>query len=197
MHGKPAPFINLEPVMRMIPTMAVSITLCALALSLAACGNSTPLPAASGGSDSGVAASAYTPSSGAFAVVQNLSSKDVTTVDSCNVDAVNDKPAGSEPLRHDSVATFAGWGAGPQPDAVPAGLQLVLVGAQDYVVNAATGMPRPDVANANSHPAWSTSGYSVKADLSAVAPGDYTPVLRFSVGGKQVQCPTQHKLTIQ
>ena len=40
MHGKPAPFINLEPVMRMIPTMAVSITLCALALSLAACGNS-------------------------------------------------------------------------------------------------------------------------------------------------------------
>jgi len=73
----------------------------------------------------------------------------------------------------------------------------VLKGTQDYAVNAATGMPRPDVASANKQPGWAGAGYSVKADLSAVAPGSYTPVLEFSVDGKPVQCATQHKLTIQ
>lgn len=177
--------------MRRVPIIAMSILLSVAVLFFTGCGDSTPLPAGT------APTSAYTPSTGAFAVIQNLPSKGVTTINSCNLDAVNDKPAGSEPMRHDSAATFAGWGAGSQPDAVPANLQLVLVGAKDYVVNAATGMLRPDVAKANSHPAWNTSGYSVKADLSAVAPGDYTPVLRFSVGGKQMRCPTRHRLTVQ
>jgi hypothetical protein len=80
---------------------------------------------------------------------------------------------------------------------VPANVQLVLKGARDYAVNAATGMPRPDVASANSQPGWTAAGYSVKADLSAVAPGSYTPVLKFNVDEKLAQCATQHKLTIQ
>jgi hypothetical protein len=80
---------------------------------------------------------------------------------------------------------------------VPVGVQLVLKGAQDYAVNAATGLPRPDVASANKHPGWATAGYSVQADLSAVAPGTYVPVIEFSVAGKRMQCPTQGKLTIR
>lgn len=183
--------------MRSISTVAMSIGLTAFALSLASCGDSTPLPASNGHSGEEVAAGTYAPSSAAFVVAAKLSSGGVTKVQTCNLDAVDDKPAGSEALRHDSAATFAGWAAGPQPDTIPASVKLVLTGAQDYVVDAATGMPRPDVVNANGHSAWVTSGYSVKADLSAVAPGQYTPVLRFSAGGKQMQCATQHTLTVQ
>jgi hypothetical protein len=165
---------------------------CAFVLSLAGCGDSTPLPA--GGAPP---ASSYTPSRGAFAAVAASSSGGVMTVDTCNLDAVNDKPIGSEPLLHGSTNTFSGWAAGAQTDTVPVGVQLVLKGAQDYAVNAATGMPRPDVASVNKHPGWAAAGYSVQADLSAVAPGTYTPVIEFSMAGKRMQCLTHGKLTIQ
>lgn len=176
--------------MQAIPIVAVSITLCALAL--AGCGDSTPLPAA------GSAATArYTPSTGAFAAIPASSSGNALTVSTCNLDAINDKPVGSESLAHASTATFSGWAAGAQTDSVPADVQLVLKGTRDYAVNAATGMPRPDVAKANSRSGWAAAGYSVQADLSAVAPGTYAPVLEFSVKGKPMLCATQHKLTIQ
>lgn len=179
--------------MRTIPVVAASITLCALVLPLAGCGDSTPLPAA----DSASTARSYTPSTGAFVAVPTSSSGNTLAVSTCNLDAVNDKPAGSAPLSHTTKANFSGWAAGAQTDNVPASVQLVLKGAQNYAVDAATGMPRPDVAKAGKHPGWAAAGYSVKADLSAVAPGIYSPVLEFNVGGKQMLCLTQHKLTIQ
>lgn len=172
---------------------AVSIALVALAL--AGCGNS-----ASGGADaSAVAAAAagYTPSAGAFAAVPAPASDGVAAVDTCNLDAVNDKPAGSVPLPHDSTATFTGWVADAASGKVPPGVQLVLQGAKSYAVNAATGLPRPDVVAATRLPSSVNPGYSVHADLSAVTPGTYTPVLEFSVGGKHFECSTTHVLTIQ
>jgi hypothetical protein len=178
-------------IVRRTSTIAASISSCVLVLMLAGCGDSTPLPA------DAAATSNYTPSSGAFAAISASSSAGARTVNTCNLDAVNGKPASSEPLSHASTATFSGWAAADGSDNAPAGVQLVLKGAQDYAVNAATGMPRPDVANANKHPGWAAAGYSVIADLSAVAPGSYTPVLEFSVDGKPMQCTTQHKLTIQ
>lgn len=171
--------------------VGVVVSACVLALPLVGCGNSTPIPPAS------APASAYAPSTGAFVAVVASSSGDALAVNTCNLDAVNDKPAGSESLPHASTATFSGWAAGTQMDSVPASVRLLLKGARDYTVDAATGMPRPDVAKANKHPAWAAAGYSVQADLSAVAPGTYTPVLEFSLDGKRMQCATQHKLTIQ
>lgn len=167
------------------------VWMCALMLVLAGCGDSTPLPAGS------APTSDYTPSTGAFAAAPASSFGNALAVNTCNLDAVNDKPTGSGPLPHTSTATFSGWAASAQPNSVPAGVQLVLQGAHDYVVNAATGMPRPDVAKANAQPGWAMAGYSVKADLSAVAPGTYAPVLEFSVDGKQMQCAIGTKLTIQ
>jgi hypothetical protein len=178
-------------IMQRASTIAAIILPCVLAPLLAGCGDSTPLPA------EGPSTGNYTPSTGTFAAIAASSSSDALTVNTCNLDAVNDKPAGSEPLSHASTATFSGWAASGNSDHVPANVQLVLKGARDYAVNAATGMPRPDVASANSQPGWTAAGYSVKADLSAVAPGSYTPVLEFNVDGKPSQCATQHKLTIQ
>lgn len=171
-------------------TVAMTISPYLLVLALAGCGNSTPLPA------DGAPTVNYTPSTGTFAAIPASSSSAVLTVNTCNLDAVNDKPAGSESLLHGSTATFSGWAAG-NSDHVPVGVQLVLKGTQDYAVNAATGMSRPDVASANKRPDWAAAGYSVKADLSVVVPGSYTPVLEFSVDGKSMRCTTQHKLTIQ
>lgn len=177
--------------MQRTSTVVTIILPCVLALVLAGCGDSTPLPAA------GTSTSNYTPSTGTFATISASSSSDALTVNTCNLDAVNDKPAGSESLPHASTATFAGWAASGGSDHVPADVRLVLKGARDYAVNAATGMPRPDVANANKRPGWAAAGYSVTADLSAVAPGGYTPVLEFSIDGKPMRCVTQRKLTIQ
>ncbi len=177
--------------MRGTPTVATIITTCLLVLSLVSCGDSTPLLAGSAPTGN------YSPSMGAFAATPASSSGIALVVTTCNLDAVNDKPAGDEPLRHASTATFSGWAAGAQTDNVPASVQLLLKGTQNYAVDAATGMPRPDVAKANSRPGWAAAGYSVKADMSAVAPGTYTPVLEFSVKGKPMLCATQHKLTIQ
>jgi len=176
--------------MQRTSTIATIILPGVLVLVLAGCGDSTPLPA------DVASTSDYTQSTGTFAAIPASSSGKGSTVNTCNLDAVNDKPAGSESLPHASTATFSGWAAG-DPGHVPAGVQLVLKGTQDYAVNAATGMPRPDVASANKQPGWAGAGYSVKADLSAVAPGSYTPVLEFSVDGKPVQCATPHKLTVQ
>ncbi|HKU78840.1 MAG TPA: hypothetical protein VJQ42_03265 [Rhodanobacteraceae bacterium] len=177
--------------MQRTSTVTTIILLGVLVLVLAGCGDSTPLPA------DAASTSNYTPSTGSFAAVPASSSGKALAVNTCNLDAVNDKPAGSESLPHASTATFSGWAASGGSDHVPANVQLVLKGAQDYAVNAATGMPRPDVASANKQPGWAGAGYSVKADLSAVAPGSYTPVLEFNVDGKPAQCATQHKLTIQ
>lgn len=177
--------------MQRASTIAAIILPCVLAPLLAGCGDSTPLPA------EGPSTGSYRPSTGTFAAVPASSSSKALTVNTCNLDAVNDKPAGSESLSHASTATFSGWAASGNSDHVPASLQLVLKGTHDYAVNAATGMPRPDVASAKKQPGWAGAGYSVKADLSAVAPGSYTPVLEFSVDGKSVQCTAQHKLTIQ
>lgn len=173
-----APLLSVEVV-------AISL----LAVALAGCGKSG-LPSSS-------ASNNYTPSTGTFAAIPVSSSREAAVVNTCNLDAVNDKPAGSEILQHGSTATFAGWAADAGSEAVPTGVQLVLKGTQDYAVNAATGLPRPDVAKAGNRPGWSAAGYSVKADLAVVSPGSYTPVLKFSVDGKPMQCATQHKLTIQ
>lgn len=139
----------------------------------------------------------YTPSAGAFAAVPAPASDGVAAVNTCNLDAVNGKPAGSAPLPHGSTATFTGWVADTASGKVPPGVQLVLQGAKSYAVNAATGLPRPDVVAATRLRSGVNPGYSVRADLSAVTPGTYTPVLEFSVGGKHFDCSTAHALTIQ
>lgn len=161
-------------------------------LLLAGCGRSS-----TDASNGDAVANDYRPSAGAFAAVPAPASDGVAAVNTCNLDAVNDKPAGSAPLPHDSTATFTGWVADTASGKVPPGVQLVLKGAKSYAVNAATGLPRPDVVAASRLPSSVTPGYSVHADLSAVAPGTYTPVLEFSVGGKHFECTTAHALTIQ
>lgn len=176
--------------MQRISAAATILAVCTCMLALAGCGDSTPLPA------DDISATNYTPSTGTFAEVPD-SSGNALAIDTCNLDAVNDKPAGSDPLPHESTATFSGWAADAKSGGVPAGLRLVLKGAQDYAVNVATGFPRPDVAKANNHAGWASAGYVVKADLSSVAPGTYTPMLEFSMGGKPMRCVTQRKLIIQ
>lgn len=165
---------------------AALVPVCGFALVLTGCGKAPPPAPPS---------SDYTVVTSTFARTGPIAA--ATQVDTCNVDAVDDKPVGSAPVPHESVATFSGWAADGLADAVPAGVQLVLKGAQNYAINVAVGAPRPDVAKANNRPGWINSGYVVKANLSAVAPGTYAPVLVFSAGGKPVQCTTKHPLVVQ
>ena len=56
---------------------------------------------------------------------------------------------------------------------------------------------RPDVAQARKVPAFAASGWSVQADLSAVAPGKYDTVLAYRIDDKPVTCNPHHTITIR
>lgn len=180
--------------MRKIAVVAGAASTLLVAMALTGCGRAT-----SGRADAGAIAAAahYTPSAGAFAAVPAPVSTGAAVVDTCNLDAVNGAPTGSTPLEHDSTVTFTGWAADPRSGGVPPGVRLVLKGAQSYAVNAATGLPRPDVVAANHLRPAAFPGYSVAADLSAVVPGTYEPVVEFSVAGKPMRCTTLRPVTIR
>lgn len=180
--------------MRHTPSACSFALASVLALTLVGCGNSTPEPAAAGGES----AAAYKPSSGSFVTAPATSSQKTKKISSCNLDAINGNPvADVTPLSHSGNATFTGWAGDAEAGSAPSQVRFMLQGAQTYVVTADTGMPRPDVAQATNTPALANAGYSVVANLSAVAPGQYTVLLGFTVAGQHLLCDPGKKVTIQ
>lgn len=194
----------------------------AAALLLAGCGDSHPLPqspsAASGPASASTApaatpapgltqthatsaAPAYVSAAGAFAPAATaMAGNAARVVDDCNVDSIDGKPIEGVSLARTSGAVFAGWAADSATSAVPNQVRLVLKnihGGQDFAVEIATGEARPDVAQVRKVPAFATSGWSVDANLSAVAPGRYDTVLHYRIGGKPVTCDPHHAVTIR
>lgn len=183
-----------------VPVLAIT-----LPLALVGCGNSTPLPATPAASASAsatpapaVSQKAYIPSVGAFAPIAVTRLQQVTqTTDNCNLDAVDGKSASDASLPHAGSADFTGWAADGVSGTVPANVQLILTGTQDFVVDVATGLQRNDVAKAQNKPAFATSGYQVKAGLSAVPAGEYGVTLLYSAGGHDLKCATPAKLSVK
>lgn len=177
----------------------------AVVLLISGCGDSHPLsqsqPAASASASSPAnATTAYVPASGAFAPDSSaLPGSAAHVVDDCNVDSIDGKPIDGASLARTSRAAFAGWAADSATGAVPKRVQLVLkgVGSGDFAVEVATGEQRPDVAQVRKNPAFAASGWSVQADLSAVAPGKYETVLTYRIDGKPVTCNPHHTVTIR
>lgn len=186
-----------------VPVLAVMVS-----LALAGCGGSAPDTSSSGtvGLEGWRSASAPAsakappaPATGTFAVIPAEQLQHVTrTTANCNLDAVDGKPAGSNPVERAADATFSGWAGDAENKTVPARLELVLTGNQDFALETPTGMPRPDVATVQKIAAFVTSGYSVKANLSAVPAGDYGVTLLYATpAGAELRCPTRVKLSIR
>ncbi|HVU80796.1 MAG TPA: hypothetical protein VHD89_02190 [Rhodanobacteraceae bacterium] len=179
-------------------------------LLLSACGNadhpslsqqSIPAPASTPANASSATAAVYAPASGAFAPESSAPpGNGARVVDDCNVDSVDGKPIDGASLARASTAEIAGWAADSATGTVPKRVRLVLLGVQgggDFTMEIATGEARPDVAQAQKIPAFAASGWSVHADLSAVAPGKYDTVLRYRINGKPVTCDPHHIVTIR
>lgn len=139
------------------------------------------------------------PATGTFAAIPAEQLQQATrTTANCNLDAVDGKPAGSDTVDRASEAIFSGWAGDAENKTVPAHLKLVLTGNQDFAVETPTGMPRPDVATVQKIAAFATSGYSVKASLSAVPAGNYGVMLLYATpGGAELRCPTRVKISIR
>lgn len=187
--------------MRLSPAIPAFVVL--IPLALAGCGNSTsssPPPALphSAGSASAQVAAPLAPLRGAFVEMPSRRLQQaMRTTTNCNLDAVDDKPAGVMPVPRAGSATFAGWAGDDKTGTVPDKLDLVLTGQQDYAVETDTGVPRPDVAKAQNVPAFATSGYAVQADLSAVAAGKYGVTLLYSADGQVLRCTTHVELSVR
>lgn len=192
--------------------VAVSLVAAALsAMLLSGCGDSHPaspsgsqataVPSPIVGPTAGHNAEtheSYSPTTGAFASASLQ--KTARTVEDCNIDAIDGKPADGAMLSHTDRATFAGWAADSATQMVPANLRLTLKGvdgAPDFAIEAATGATRTDVAQARKIPAFATSGWSVKADLAAVAAGRYDMLLVYTVAGQSVMCDPHHVVTVE
>lgn len=184
--------------MRKSIRFSIRVTAVAVILLLAGCGDSHPIPVASGASSSSSSTPPAVPAESAFAAIdaKNLD-RSAEVTENCNLDTIDGAPAGSKPLSRDKAALFAGWAANGDDSAVPGVVEIVLHGAKDFAVRSATGMPRQDVASANHAPALAASGYQVKTDLSAVVPGDYRVVLLYRTAGRSLRCNVAAKLTVR
>lgn len=201
--------------MRMKVTVAASLAAATLsAMLLSGCGDSNPASppasqatsasspaAATSAGRSAEASESHSPTIGAFAQVASASLQQAARkVDDCNIDAIDDKPADGAQLSHAGSATFAGWAADSVTRMVPASVRLVLKGVdggRDFAIETATGATRTDVAQARKIPAFAASGWSVKADLTAVPPGRYDALLAYTVAGQSVVCDPHHVVTVE
>ncbi|MER3547245.1 MAG: hypothetical protein C4338_06430 [Rhodanobacteraceae bacterium] len=172
------------------------------ALGLAGCGDSTPIPAAPSSAPAPAATSRSPNAAALAAAFAPLPAGEIDKASradpDCNLDVVDGKPAGSVPLARGSSPVFSGWAADGASKSVPPTITLVLKGAQDFAVQAATGAPpREDVAAITKVPAFRASGYAIKADLSAVPAGQYSIVILEQAGGKRISCTPGKRVTIQ
>lgn len=169
----------------------------AAAFALAACGDSTP---EAGGISQQIDAQAQSraPSTGSFKrIAVDALPKDARAMPDCNIDTIDGNPAGGVTLDHAAKPVFAGWAADTISKSVPRTVKIVLKGAQDYAVDAATGYSRNDVAKAQKQPAFATSGYQLRADLSAVPAGGYLLVLFYDTHGEHLTCDPKKSLTVR
>ncbi len=119
------------------------------------------------------------------------------TVPDCNLDSIDGKPAEGAVLDHATKAIFSGWSADGANHSVPAYVRLVLKGVRDYAVQTGTGYLRLDVAQSTKQPAFANSGYTVQADLSAVAPGQYSIVILQPAVGQTISCTPGKQVTVR
>lgn len=191
--------------MRLLKATLVPAVVVTAGALLSGCGDSHPQaqPGASASTINATSATAtaYVPAARAFAPESSaLPENGARVVDDCNVDSVDGKPINGASLARASTAEIAGWAADSATGTVPKRVRLVLLGVQgggDFTMEIATGEARPDVAQAQKIPAFAASGWSVHADLSAVAPGKYDTVLRYRINGKPVTCDPHHIVTIR
>lgn len=115
----------------------------------------------------------------------------------CNLDKVSDQIADNAPVDHIGVARFSGWAADTETGMVPRKVQLILMGARDYAVEADTGGSRPDVAAGLDVPAFASSGFLVNAQMSAVPVGDYKVALVYQTSGDRLICMPNVTVSVQ
>jgi hypothetical protein len=114
----------------------------------------------------------------------------------CNLDAVDGSNDFARSLSRNDQAVLSGWVSNDVSGSVPDRVLLVLAGEKVFVLNVATGFPRPDVAQVKHVPALASSGFAVRADLAAVTPGKYNIQLAFPVGDEIWACNTGKTIAI-
>lgn len=181
--------------MRKLVGFAVGFVVVAGVAMLSGCGDSHPLPAASTPDNSATASHGVF--TGTFAAAEPRASGNVVATGNCSLDAIDGTSAVGKTLPHGGAALFAGWAASADATAVPAAVEIELRGSSDFEVQAPTGTPRSDVAEAMHQSALMDSGYAIRADLSAVPAGSYKVALRYEIGGKVLRCETPHSVTIR
>lgn len=107
----------------------------------------------------------------------------------CAMDAANGLPAtdGAFALQTGQPASFEGWAAMTNLDN-PGAVNIILDGAQDFKINASTGVSREDVATAYNSPRLALAGFKAEIADLAVPAGQYQIVIEHAEAGASWIC---------
>ncbi len=95
------------------------------------------------------------------------------------------------------AAALGGWLADRKQPQIPQAFSVVLRGSADFVIQAANGVSRPDVAAAFGNPALEGAGFNLTLGLASVSPGDYAIVLVAHYPKFDLACYTGKRLVVQ
>jgi hypothetical protein len=120
----------------------------------------------------------------------------------CNLDTVNGKNVGSEPIRlaQGSALRVTGWAADPRFRNVPAQAWLHMSSTQ-VVESITIEMPRnaerPDVARTLGVPAYAKSGFDLPLEAKHLPAGDYTVSIIQLVAGELLVCKSMARISLR
>lgn len=165
----------------------------AIALSLAACGNS---------GEQQSHPSAYAPALAQTYVKvakdrpSNLPSM-LATTEPCSLDVVNDQPAlDTNSVADKATVKFVGWAGNVASGTSPQEVWLEFIGTNSAYVKVIRGGKRPDVASSLNKPGLADAGWETYADLSPLAGGTYKIRVIMIDGQQGLACETNRAVKI-
>ncbi len=116
----------------------------------------------------------------------------------CSLDVINGEKGALVRVKR-GTATFLGWAADSGTNTAPAELQVVLKNNEgvSHAFGESQRFERPDVVKAYRQDGFLKSGFAIKADTSALAPGAYGVALKMIEGNRVVVCSIKKNVVIE
>ena len=116
----------------------------------------------------------------------------------CSMDSINGDRA-LVVYADGGAASFSGWAVDSNSITTPPLLNIVLTGAsgKSFIFEGAARYDRPDVVNAHKQDKYLHSGFTIKADISAVEKNTYSVSLQMPSTSSLITCKTNKVIVLK